>query len=36
MREIAYEQVGDTATLATEVDGEWMASDSILMLADWA
>jgi len=35
MREIEYEEIGDTATLATEADGEWLASDSIVVLSDW-
>ena len=35
MDEIAYREYGGTATLASEIDGEWIQSDSIVMLPDW-
>jgi len=36
MDEIAYEERGDKALFSTTADEEWIASDSIVILADWA
>jgi len=36
MDEIAYEEAGDRAILSTTADGEWIQSDRIVVLADWA
>ena len=35
MDEIAYEESGDSAILASDADGEWIESDSIVLLPDW-
>jgi hypothetical protein len=36
MKEIAYEESDDSAILSSTADGEWIQSDSIVVLADWA
>ena len=36
MDEISYEESNDTATLTSDIDGEWIQSDSIVVLSDWA
>lgn len=36
MDEISYQERDGLATLATEDDGEWIQSDSVMMLDDWA
>jgi hypothetical protein len=35
MDEISYQESGDMAILASETDGEWIQSDSIVVLSDW-
>lgn len=36
MNVIAYEEVDDSAILSSAADGEWIQSDSIVVLSDWA
>ena len=36
MDEISYEERGDVATLTSERDDEWIQSDSVVVLTDWA
>ena len=36
MRDIVYEETDETAILSTDVDGEWLESDSVVRLPDWA
>jgi len=36
MDEIAYEENGELAMLTSETDGEWIQSDSIVLLSDWS
>lgn len=36
MDEIAYEEQGNVAILASDADNEWIQSDSIVVLEDWA
>jgi len=35
MDEISYEERGDVAALTSESDGEWIQSDSVVVLTDW-
>ena len=36
MKEIAYEERDNAAILSSAADDEWIQSDSIVVLADWA
>ena len=36
MQEIAYEEYGNAAILSSTADDEWIQSDSIVVLDDWA
>ena len=35
MREISYQERDGLATLTSEAGGEWIQSDSIVVLGDW-
>jgi len=35
MDEISYEERGGTAMLTSDIDGEWIQCDSIVVLSDW-
>lgn len=36
MTEVEYRENGDTAILTTSNQGEWMESNSIVLLSEWA
>jgi hypothetical protein len=36
MKQIAYEENGEFAKLSSGADGEWIQSDSVVVLPDWA
>jgi hypothetical protein len=35
MNDIAYKESGDSAILTSDIDGEWIESDRIVLLPDW-
>jgi len=36
MDEITYTENNDAAILTSEIEGEWIQSDSVIVLSDWA